>query len=108
MFTIGNKKPTNSCPPCESLVKQRSSMVFHTKKGGPQDNTSKLEIKGEGWGVDPRRKADKDAPLTADNLVIELSGQCYVDTARRTNFFSRGCDLEKAAKGNRRCKNVWL
>ena len=30
----------------------------------------KLEFKGEGWGVDPKGKAGKDAPLTADNLVI--------------------------------------
>ena len=64
----------------------------------------KLEFKGEGCGVDPRRRTDKDAPLTADNLVIELSDHCFVDTERRTRLLTCGCDPEKAAKGNHRRK----
>ena len=65
----------------------------------------KLEFKGEGCGVDPRRRTDKDAPLTADNLVIELSDHCFVDTERRTRSLTCRCDPEKAENNNRRCNS---
>lgn len=32
-----------------------------------QVKVSKLEFKGEGWGVDPRGKTNRDEPVTADS-----------------------------------------
>lgn len=69
-------------------------------QGGLRDNMPKLDFVGEGWDVDPSRKACKDAPLTADNLVIELSEHCLVDTERKTRLSTCGCDPEKAVKDN--------
>lgn len=54
----------------------------------------------EGWGVDPRRNGDQDAPLTADTLVVELTYDWYVDTERMMRFLTYGCNPGEAAKDN--------
>lgn len=44
----------------------------------------------------PRRKADKDEPLTADNLGTESSGHCYIDVIpRRRRACSHSAAIEK-------------
>lgn len=74
-------------------------------QGGLQVKMPKLEFKGEGcWGVDPKGKEGKDASLTADHLVIELSEHCYVDTESKAGLLTCGCDPEKVANDKHRCK----
>lgn len=73
-------------------------------QAGIQVKRPKLEIKNDGRSVDQKVEKGNDAPLTADNLVIQLPEPCYVDTERKTRLLTCGRDPEQAANDNHGCK----
>ncbi|CAN0212727.1 unnamed protein product [Laminaria digitata] len=63
------------------------------------------ETYAEGITRTKRRRVDglRRLFVSADNLIIELSEHCYIDTVRKTQLLTCGCDPEKAADDNHRC-----
>lgn len=106
-FTLGKAKPINCCPPYESFLKhvRRSSIMSSTcDRAGSKRRCRNwsTRLRGGLWVLEGN---DKDAPLAAGNLVIELFEHCcHVYTDRKTRLLTCSCDPEKAAKDNHRCQ----